>query len=157
MDHEIRQLTHQDEPILWEILYYGLSSAGKDEPPSRDVVRRPEISRYVEGWGRVGDSPLIGAGTYADNKAAAVSCTGAGEYFIRLGVAHRICALVEYAGMSLQAAADQVVQEELTALGGDGGIIAVAPDGQMAWSFNTEGMYRARVCEGGCPPAHSPV
>jgi len=99
-------------------------------------------------WGRVGDSPLIGAGTYADNKAAAVSCTGAGEYFIRLGVAHRICALVEYAGMSLQAAADQVVQEELTALGGDGGIIAVAPDGQMAWSFNTEGMYRARVCEG---------
>jgi beta-aspartyl-peptidase (threonine type) len=92
--------------------------------------------------------PADRGGTYADNKAAAVSCTGAGEYFIRLGVAHRICALVEYAGMSLQAAADQVVQEELTALGGDGGIIAVAPDGQMAWSFNTEGMYRARVCEG---------
>ena len=99
-------------------------------------------------WGRVGDSPLIGAGTYADNRAAAVSCTGAGEYFIRLGVAHRICALVEHAGLSLQAAADQVIQDELTAMGGDGGIIAVAPDGQMAWSFNTEGMYRARVCEG---------
>ena len=59
MDHEIRQLTHQDEPILWEMLYYGLSSAGKDKLPSRDVVRRPEISRYVEGWGRVGDTGFV--------------------------------------------------------------------------------------------------
>ena len=56
MDHEIRPLTCQDEPILWEMLYYGLSSVGKNEPLSRDVVRRPEISRYVEGWGRIGDS-----------------------------------------------------------------------------------------------------
>ena len=99
-------------------------------------------------WGRVGDSPLIGAGTYADNKSCAVSATGTGEYFIRLGVARRICDLVELTGLSLQAAADQVVQEELTAIGGDGGIIAVAPDGQMAWSFNTSGMYRARVSDG---------
>jgi GNAT superfamily N-acetyltransferase len=59
MDHEIRPLTHQDEPILWEILYYGLSSAGKNQPPSRDVVRRPEISRYVEGWGRGGDTGFV--------------------------------------------------------------------------------------------------
>jgi hypothetical protein len=59
MDHEIRQLTGQDEPILWEILFYGLSSAGKDELLSRDVVRRPEISRYVEGWGRVGDTGFV--------------------------------------------------------------------------------------------------
>lgn len=99
-------------------------------------------------WGRVGDSPLIGAGTYATNKAGAVSCTGAGEYFIRLGVAQRICALVELKGLSLQAAADQVIQGELTALGGEGGVIAVAPDGQMAWSFNTQGMYRARIADG---------
>ena len=99
-------------------------------------------------WGRVGDSPIIGAGTYASNQAAAVSCTGAGEYFIRLGVAHEICALVQHKGLSLQAAADEVVQRQLTGLGGDGGIIAVAPDGQMAWSFNTEGMYRARIAEG---------
>lgn len=99
-------------------------------------------------WGRVGDSPLIGAGTYASDKACAVSCTGAGEYFIRLGVAHRICALVEYAGLELQAAADQVIQQDLTALGGVGGVIAVAPDGRMAWSFNTSGMYRARIAEG---------
>src|SRR6202007_371820 len=94
---------------------------------------------------RVGDSPIIGAGTYADNRSCAVSATGTGEYFIRLTVAREICALVQYKGLSLQAAADQVVQKELTALGGDGGVIAVAPDGQTAWSFNTSGMYRAKV------------
>ena len=99
-------------------------------------------------WGRVGDSPLIGAGTYASNRSAAVSGTGEGEYFIRLGVAREICALVELKGLSLQAAVDQVIQRELTALGGQGGVIAVAPDGQMAWSFNTSGMYRARIAEG---------
>ena len=59
MDYVIRQLTSHDEPILWEMLYYGLSSAGKNEPPSRDVVRRPEVSRYVEGWGRVGDTGFV--------------------------------------------------------------------------------------------------
>ena len=99
-------------------------------------------------WNRVGDSPIIGAGTYASNQSCAVSATGTGEYFIRLGVAHEICALVQHKGMSLQAAADQVVQTQLTDLQGDGGIIAVAPDGQMAWSFNTSGMYRARAAEG---------
>jgi beta-aspartyl-peptidase (threonine type) len=99
-------------------------------------------------WGRVGDSPVIGAGTYASNRAAAVSATGAGEFFIRLSVARTICALVELKGLSLQAAADEVVQGELTALGGEGGVIAVAPDGQVAWSFNTSGMYRARIAEG---------
>lgn len=99
-------------------------------------------------WGRVGDSPIIGAGTYASNKSCAVSATGTGEYFIRLTVAREICALVEYKGLSLQAAADQVIQKELTAMGGDGGVIAVAPDGQMAWSFNTSGMYRARIADG---------
>lgn len=96
-------------------------------------------------WGRVGDSPVIGAGTYASNAACAVSATGTGEYFIRLGVAHEIAALVEHKGLSLQAAADVVIQDKLTALGGDGGIIAVAPDGQVAWSYNTSGMYRASL------------
>ncbi|HEY7639275.1 MAG TPA: isoaspartyl peptidase/L-asparaginase [Steroidobacteraceae bacterium] len=98
-------------------------------------------------WGRVGDSPIIGAGTYASNGSCAVSATGTGEYFIRLAVAREICALVEHKGMRLQAAADEVVQKQLTAIKGDGGIIAVAPDGQMAWSFNTSGMYRARLSQ----------
>ena len=99
-------------------------------------------------WGRVGDSPLIGAGTYASNKSAAVSGTGDGEYFIRLGLAREICALVELKGLRLQAAVDELIQEQLAALGGQGGVIAVAPDGQMAWSFNTSGMYRARIADG---------
>ena len=102
-------------------------------------------------WGRVGDTPLIGAGTYAANDSCAVSATGTGEYFIRLTVAHEICALVQYKGMTLQAAADEVIQRRLTALGGDGGIVALAPDGQMAWSFNTPGMYRARAAAGQAP------
>jgi len=100
-------------------------------------------------WGRVGDSPIIGAGTYASNKSCAVSATGTGEYFIRLTVAREVCALVEYKGMALQAAADQVIHKELEALKGDGGLIAITPDGQLAWSFNTPGMFRARMREGG--------
>jgi beta-aspartyl-peptidase (threonine type) len=96
-------------------------------------------------WGRVGDSPLIGAGTYASNAACAVSATGDGEVFIRLAAAKEICALVEHKGLGLQAALDAVVQDQLTALGGEGGVIAVAPDGTMAWSFNASGMYRARI------------
>jgi L-asparaginase / beta-aspartyl-peptidase len=98
-------------------------------------------------WGRVGDSPIIGAGTYASNTSCAVSGTGTGEYFIRLTVARDICALVELKQLNLQAAADEVIHKKLTALGGDGGVIAITPDGQIAWSFNTPGMYRARVGE----------
>jgi len=99
--------------------------------------------------GRVGDSPIIGAGTYASNQSCAVSGTGTGEYFIRLGVAREVCDLVFFKGMKLQEAADQVIHKELEALHGDGGVIAVSPDGQMAWSFNTRGMFRARLAEGG--------
>ncbi|MGA2085571.1 MAG: isoaspartyl peptidase/L-asparaginase [Terracidiphilus sp.] len=100
-------------------------------------------------WGRVGDSPIIGAGTYASNQSCAVSSTGTGEYFIRLGVAREVCNLVYFKGMTLQQAADQVIHKELEALHGDGGVIAIAPDGQLAWSFNTPGMYRAKMTEGG--------
>jgi beta-aspartyl-peptidase (threonine type) len=98
--------------------------------------------------GRVGDSPIIGAGTYASNQSCAVSGTGTGEYFIRLGVAREVCNLVYFKGMKLQAAADEVIHKELEALHGDGGIIAMTPDGQLAWSFNTPGMFRARLVQG---------
>jgi beta-aspartyl-peptidase (threonine type) len=100
-------------------------------------------------WGRIGDSPIIGAGTYASNQSCAVSGTGTGEYFIRLGVAREVCNLVQFKGMRLQQAADEVIHKELEGLHGDGGLIAITPDGQMAWSFNTPGMYRARLAEGG--------
>jgi beta-aspartyl-peptidase (threonine type) len=102
-------------------------------------------------WGRVGDSPIIGAGTYASNTSCAVSSTGTGEFFIRYTVARDICALVEYKGMKLQAAADEVIQKRLVAAQGDGGVIAITPDGQIAWSFNTSGMFRGKLTEGGRP------
>jgi beta-aspartyl-peptidase (threonine type) len=104
--------------------------------------------------GRVGDSPLIGAGTYASNQSCAVSGTGVGEYFIRYTVARDVCALVQYKGYTLQQAADEVIQKKLAPIHGDGGVIAVAPDGQMAWSFNTPGMFRARQAEGGKIEVH---
>lgn len=102
-------------------------------------------------WSRVGDSPIIGAGTYASNQSCAVSATGTGEYFIRLTVARTICALVQYKKMPLQAAVDEVIHKQLAAIHGDGGVIAITPNGQMAWSFNTPGMFRARMVEGGTP------
>lgn len=100
-------------------------------------------------WDRIGDSPLIGAGTYASNQSCAISGTGIGEYFIRYTVARTVCALVQYKHMRLQAAADEVIQKQLAPIHGDGGVIAIAPDGQMAWSFNTPGMFRARWRQGG--------
>ncbi len=104
--------------------------------------------------GRVGDSPIIGAGTYASNQSCAVSATGSGEYFIRLGVAREICNLVRFKGMPIQQAADRVIHKELEALHGDGGVIAITPDGQTAFSFNTPGMFRARLAEGGKLEVH---
>jgi beta-aspartyl-peptidase (threonine type) len=99
-------------------------------------------------WGRVGDSPIIGAGTYASNASCAVSGTGTGEYFIRLALAREVCALVEHKGLSLQAAADVAIAHKLTDLGGDGGVIVAGPNGGLAWAFNTSGMHRARQVEG---------
>ena len=96
-------------------------------------------------WGRIGDAPIIGAGTYADNRSCAVSATGHGEYFIRATVARDICARVQYTGASLQQAADTVINGQLRDMGGDGGIIAVDPAGNIALTFNTPGMYRARI------------
>jgi beta-aspartyl-peptidase (threonine type) len=92
-------------------------------------------------WGRIGDSPLIGAGTYADDRAAAVSCTGSGEHFIRLGLAHELCARLRLTGAELDAIAGDLLAE-LGAIGGKGGFIAVTPDGRARWAFNTPGMYR---------------
>jgi beta-aspartyl-peptidase (threonine type) len=95
-------------------------------------------------WGRIGDSPVIGAGTYADDRACAVSATGAGEYFIRAGAAHAICDRVRLLGESVQAAADAVIAE-VGELGGEGGVIVAGADGTTAFSFSTPGMYRGRA------------
>lgn len=96
-------------------------------------------------YNRIGDSPIIGAGTYANNKTCAVSSTGWGEYFIRGVVAYDISALMEYKGLSLQEAAREVIQKKLPELGGDGGIVAIDNKGNVSMEFNTAGMYRATM------------
>ena len=101
--------------------------------------------------GRVGDSPLIGAGNYADNATAAVSCTGTGEMFIRLAAAYDVCARMRYAGQSLAQATEAVVHEALPAIAGRGGLIAVDRHGNVSMPFNTEGMYRGTARVGEAP------
>ena len=100
-------------------------------------------------WGRIGDAPVIGAGTYADNRSCAVSATGHGEYFIRHTVARDICARMQFAGQGLNEAAEAVIMDELVVAGGDGGIVAVDAGGEVAMVFNTPGMYRASVSGSG--------
>lgn len=100
-------------------------------------------------YGRIGDAPIIGSGTYANNTTCAVSSTGWGEFFIRAQVAHDISALMEYKGLSLKEAARLVIQEKVPALGGDGGIIAVDKNGTIVMEFNTAGMYRASMNDKG--------
>ncbi len=93
-------------------------------------------------WNRLGDTPVIGAGTYASNDGCAVSCTGHGEYFIRYAVAHDVWARMVYGGLSLEDAANQIVMQKLVEKGGEGGLIAVDKAGNIAMPFNSEGMYR---------------
>lgn len=98
--------------------------------------------------GRVGDTPMIGAGTYANNNSCAVSCTGHGEFFIRSIVAYDISCLMEYKGLSLKEACELVVKQKLVKLGGEGGLIALDARGNIELAFNSEGMYRASKKEG---------
>ncbi len=100
-------------------------------------------------YGRVGDSPIIGAGTFADNRSCAVSATGHGEYFIRYNVAADICARVQYQGKSIQAAADEVIHQVLKPAGGTGGVIVMDAEGNVTLPFNTTGMYRGSRQSGG--------
>jgi beta-aspartyl-peptidase (threonine type) len=97
--------------------------------------------------GRIGDSAIIGAGTYANNKTCGVSCTGIGEYFIRAGVSSMVSHLMEFGNLSLEEAADKAIKGHLTELGGEGGLIAIDKQGNVKFSFNSEGMYRGYVCE----------
>ncbi|TPE45914.1 isoaspartyl peptidase/L-asparaginase family protein [Pontibacter mangrovi] len=94
-------------------------------------------------YSRIGDSPIIGSGTYANNRTCAVSCTGHGEYFMRAVVAYDVSCLMEYKGCTLQQACEEVVMKKLVKFGGEGGLIAVTAAGEIAMPFNSEGMYRA--------------
>ena len=100
-------------------------------------------------WGRIGDSSIIGSGTYANNKTCAISCTGHGEMFIRAVAAYDVSCLIEYKGLSLQAAMDIVVNDKLMKIEGEGGMIGVDSKANVAMVFNSEGMYRGRRCSDG--------
>jgi beta-aspartyl-peptidase (threonine type) len=102
-------------------------------------------------FGRIGDSPIIGAGTYANNQSCGISSTGVGEFWIRYTVAHDICARVQYRGMPIQAAADDIVQGVLKPIGGEGGVIGLDAHGNVMMSFNTTGMGRGYVGADGKP------
>ncbi len=124
--------------------YFGTVGAVARDRQGRLAAATSTGGMTMKRWGRVGDAPIIGAGTYANDRCA-VSATGWGEYFIRATVAHDICARVVYRGDTLAAAADEVVMKVVPRLGGDGGVIALDADGNAALPFNTEGMYRGTI------------
>jgi beta-aspartyl-peptidase (threonine type) len=100
-------------------------------------------------FGRIGDSPVIGSGNYANNATCAVSCTGSGEFFLRAVVAYDVSCLMEFKGLSLAEATEEEIHKRLPKIGGDGGLIAVDTKGNIAMPFNTEGMYRASKSSNG--------
>jgi beta-aspartyl-peptidase (threonine type) len=100
-------------------------------------------------WGRVGDSPIIGAGTYAENETCAVSCTGHGEYFIRYAVSHSVTVLMKYKQLGVKAAAESVVNDTLKKAGGEGGLVALDGKGNFAFAYNSEGLYRGWITADG--------
>lgn len=143
---EIPERRRQLEELLAEggfddEIKYGTVGAVAVDVDGHVAVATSTGGLTAKRWGRVGDSPLIGAGTYADDRSAAVSATGSGEYFIRAVAAHQLAERVRLGGQSLQEALDTVLAD-IASLGGKGGLIAVAPDGNAAWGFTTPSMYR---------------
>jgi L-asparaginase / beta-aspartyl-peptidase len=128
-----------------EIGYYGTVGAVALDAAGNLAAATSTGGMTNKRWGRVGDSPIIGAGTYAENESCAVSATGHGEYFIRAAVAYDICARMKYLGETLQTAADQVIMEKLVEMGATGGVVALDRQGNIAMPFNTAGMYRGYV------------
>ena len=137
------QLDHSQEPKQQTPKKMGTVGAVACDAQGNIAAATSTGGMTNKRWGRVGDSPVIGSGTYANNATCAVSCTGSGEYFLRGVVAYDVSCLMEYKGYSLAQACEEVVHERLLALGGDGGLVAVDARGEMSLPFNTEGMYRA--------------
>ncbi|WP_400190642.1 isoaspartyl peptidase/L-asparaginase family protein [Hymenobacter sp. B81] len=147
------RLDHSQEAPLEEPIPF-------DEDPKKKMGTVGAVARDQQGhlaaatstggmtnkrYSRIGDSPLIGAGTWADDRTCAISCTGHGEYFIRAVVAHDVACLMEYRGLSLAEACRVVVHDKLAPIGGEGGLVAVDAAGNIALLFNSEGMYRASI------------
>jgi len=147
--HRLEQLRKAQDAVRMAVrpeknTYFGTVGAVALDRDGRIAAATSTGGMTNKRWGRIGDAPIIGAGTYADAQCG-VSATGWGEFFIRATVAHDICARVEYRGDSLKVASDAVVMQVVPELGGDGGIIALDKDGNIALPFNTEGMYRGWI------------
>ncbi|TXK45801.1 isoaspartyl peptidase/L-asparaginase [Pontibacter qinzhouensis] len=141
-DSENFQLDHSEEKKFGTVGAVALDASG-------NVAAATSTGGMTnKQFNRVGDTPIIGAGTYANNLTCAISCTGHGEYFLRAVVAYDISCLIEYKGLSLQEACQKVVLEKLVAFGGEGGLVAVDTSGNLALPFNSEGMYRASKAAG---------
>jgi beta-aspartyl-peptidase (threonine type) len=125
-----------------EIGYFGTVGAVALDAEGNLAAATSTGGRTDKRWGRIGDAPIVGAGNYADNNACAVSATGSGEHFMRTVLAHEIASLVRYRGLSLEDAARQAVHGTLAAIGGEGGVIAVDREGNIAMQYNSEGMFR---------------
>ena len=131
-----------DDEVKFDVdMKYGTVGAVAVDADGHVAVATSTGGLTAKRWGRVGDSPLIGAGTYADDRSAAVSATGSGEYFIRAVAAHQLSERMRLGGETLQQALDNVLAD-IQELGGKGGLIAVAPNGDAAWGFTTPAMYR---------------
>ncbi len=138
-DSDSFQLDHSDKPKQ----YLGTVGAVALDPNGNLAAATSTGGMTNKKYGRVGDSPIIGAGTYANNKTCAVSCTGSGEYLMRCMTAYDISALMEYQGLTLAEAGEKAIKETLLKLGGDGGVVSIDYQGNIAMPFNCDGMYRA--------------
>jgi len=138
---QLEVMRSQEDHYFDEELKYGTVGAVAVDVRGHVAAATSTGGLTGKRWGRIGDTPLIGAGTYADDRAGAVSATGAGEYFIRAAAAHEICARMRMLGEDARTAADRAIAD-IGSLGGSGGVILVTRAGDAAWSFNTPGMYR---------------
>lgn len=125
-----------------ELGYYGTVGAVARDRQGHLAAATSTGGMTNKRWGRIGDSPVIGAGNYADDRSCAVSATGSGEYFIRSVLAHEIAALIRHRGLDAAAAAREAIGQSLAGIGGDGGVIVIDREGRIAMEFNTEGMFR---------------
>ncbi len=149
LDHDVVKDTSQTHSFIWEKDKYGTVGAVALDKFGNLAAATSTGGLTNKKYGRIGDSPIIGAGTYADNATCAVSCTGKGEDFIRLSVAHEIASQMRYANRSVQDAANEVIMHQLTNLKGRGGCIALDKQGNIAMPFNTQGMYRGYINSNG--------
>ncbi len=145
---QLEELRARDPQVAFDVeLKYGTVGAVALDQAGNFAAATSTGGMTGKRWGRIGDSPVIGAGTYADNASCAVSATGSGEYYIRAAAAYAICTRMRLLEEGPQAAADHV-QADIAELGGSGGVIVLAPDGAHAFSFNTSGMYRGVARQG---------